>query len=369
MRIRVVKSSLKTIATALMLASANASWAQSSVTLYGTVDGGLLYLNKTGSEANQRNNGSLFGFTSSGLSPSIFGLLGHEDLGGGYKANFNLVSGISIANGGFDNTNGNLFGRQAWVSISSPYGEAAFGLQYSPFEVALFESDPRSFSQFGSSIVVYADNVGTGTFVSNAITWSSPTVAGFTARALVALGGVAGDFRAGFQYSGSLKYQFGGLMLNAAILDESQSDDKALNLSAFTMPVVAKTFGAAYNFSSVTVKASFTTYDAPRLLVGGARFGGANHVYNAGLIWHALPQLDVDAGAWYIRDPHESANHAITSTLGTTYYLSKNTSLYAQFGVTDNHGNESIGLTVENGGLVGAKGTTVGLNTGIKHTF
>jgi predicted porin len=53
---------------------------------------------------------------------------------------------------------------------------------------------------FGSGLVTYLNNVfGTGLFNPNAISYTSPEIAGLQASALLALGGAAGDFQAGRQ--------------------------------------------------------------------------------------------------------------------------------------------------------------------------
>lgn len=70
------------------------SHAQSSVSLYGIVDSGLIYLNKTSG-----NSGKLVGFNDSGNLPSLFGMTGSEDLGGGSRPSSSLkaVSTLPMA--------------------------------------------------------------------------------------------------------------------------------------------------------------------------------------------------------------------------------------------------------------------------------
>jgi predicted porin len=344
-------------------------WAQSSVTLYGVLDAGLIYTSKSYNPATGQNGGKQFEMISSGFEPSLFGLSGQEDLGGGVKAKFKLESGISLANGGFDNTNGGLFGRQAWIGLaSSNAGEFRAGVQFSPFILALYDSDPRTMSQFGSNISVYANNTFTGTFVSNSLNYTSPKVAGFTASVMYALGGVAGDFKAGRQYSGSLKFEGAGVLVNAAYYNASAGNDQSLNNTLFEVPLVAKTFGLGYTISSFTVKGSYTNYKAPETNLGGLVGGGSHDVWNLGASCYITPALNVNGGVWYLRDTHDSNTHGLLAVLGTQYSLSKQTSLYAQVGMTDNHGRSTLGLDVD-GALQGAPGTTVGGGVGILHRF
>jgi predicted porin len=343
-------------------------WAQSSVTLYGVLDAGLIFTNKSYNPATGQNGGKQIEMISSGLEPSVFGLTGVEDLGGGLKARFKLESGISLANGGFDNTNGGLFGRQAWVSLVSKVGEFKAGLQFSPYILALYDSDPRNMEQFGSNISVYANNTFTGTFVSNAFSFTSTKVAGFTASLMYAFGGVAGDFNAGRQYSASLKYEGAGLLVNAAVYDASAGNETSLNNTLFEVPLIAKTFGLGYSIGSFTVKGSFTNYKAPMTTLNGLVGGGDHDVWNLGFSYFVTPELNVNSGVWYLRDPHDSSTHGLLAVLGTQYSLSKRTSLYAQVGVTNNRGRSTLGLDVD-GALQGAPGTTVGGGIGILHRF
>ena len=215
------KFALRACAAAAGLVFASMAQAQSSVTLYGLLDGGLIYTSKT-LGANGQNAGHQYSFTDSGLSPSNFGMEGTEDLGGGLKAEFKLESGINIGTGGFNDSNGNFFGRQAYVGLKDGFGEVKAGLQYSPFFLALYDNDPRGLAQTGGSLMMYLDNVvATGIFTPNAVSYTSPVLWGFQGSALYSFGGVAGDFQDARQYSASLKYDNGTLAVNASFFDSN----------------------------------------------------------------------------------------------------------------------------------------------------
>lgn len=356
--------SSKTIlwSAALLSAVANApSYAQSSVTLYGDLDAGLIYTNRTPAAAPGQNAGHQFSFMDTGLTPSAFGLMGAEDLGGGLKAKFQLESGISVANGALSHSNGNYFGRQAWVALDGAFGEAKAGLQFSPFLLAIDNADPRNFAHFGSGLITYVDNVlATGLFNSNALSYTSPTFAGLTGSAMLALGGQAGNFQAGRQYSGSLSYQNGGLMLDVAFYDGNSGGTAITPLSS-TVAFVGRTLGAAYQFGALTAKASFTSYK-----VAGSF---SNNVYNGGLDYQASPALDLNGGVWFTSDRNDTKNHSILAALGAVYSLSKETQLYAQAGVVNNHGAMNTGFGLSDNTLYGLSGTTVGVDIGVRHTF
>jgi predicted porin len=336
------------------------AYAQGSVTLYGVVDAGIQFSSRT-MNANGQNAGHTFAMTDGGDGPSVIGLKGTEDLGGGFKARFNLEGGINVANGGFNSSNGNFFGRQAWVGLEGRFGEIRLGEQFSPFFLSVYETDPRTFSSFGSALVPYANNVVfTGGVNSNAILYNSPKFAGFEGSAMFALGGVAGNFNAGRQWSASIKYDNGTLMANAAIYDGNGGG--AVTPVPTNIQFEGKTIGIGYRFSAITAKASFTNYK-----VAGS-FN--NNVYGAGADYLALPDVDLNAGVWFISDRNHTSNHSVLGALGANYLLSKRTSLYAQFALVDNHGAMNTGLSVTDQSIMNElPGTTYGANFGIRHTF
>jgi predicted porin len=334
--------------------------AQSSVTLYGIVDSGIFYSNKS-LDASGKSAGKKFALIDSGLSPSQFGFKGTEDLGGGLKLDFNLESGINMTNGGYNDSNGYFFGRQAWMQLRSDIGSLKMGLQFSPFFLTLYDLDPRGLAPFGSSVVQYIDNVvGTGLTNANAISYASPVIAGLQGSVMGAFGGTAGDFRAGQQYSASVRYDNGSLLLAAAIYNGNAGGTAATTPLPTTIEFTGRMIGAGYRFGKLTVKASYTNYK-----VAGAL---NNHVWGGGADYLVTPEVDVNSGIWYTSDRNNTANHSLLGAVGINYYLSKATTLYGQVAVVNNHGSMTTGLSV-NGALNEGAGTSVGGAVGVRHMF
>lgn len=101
--------------------------AQSSVTFYGLLDEGISYANHV-TTANGPQSKVFYGSGVNG--GDRWGIKGQEDLGGGWKAIFNLENGFNAATGGLGQ-GGALFGRQAFVGLSKDgIGAIAFGRQY-----------------------------------------------------------------------------------------------------------------------------------------------------------------------------------------------------------------------------------------------
>ncbi|WP_240202681.1 MULTISPECIES: porin [Burkholderia] len=332
------------------------AFAQSSVTLYGSLDAGLLYTSRTaGGGAHQ------FSMVDSGTSASEFGIRGSEDLGGGLKAIFVLESGISTSNGGFSNSNGNFFGRKAWFGIKGDFGTVQAGLQYSPFVLSIINSDPRNVSFFGSGAVVYVGNVlGTGYLNPNAVTYTSPDLAGLQGSAMLALGGTAGDFQAGRQYSARLKYDIHSLTIDAAFYSGNEGGTAAFTPLPTTIAFTGRTVGVGYALGNLTIKASFVNYK-----VAGSF---DSRVFGGGLSYFVTPVFNLDAGAWYTSDGNNTVNHSVLTGAGIDYFMSKQTTLYGQVAFVNNHGKMKTGLSV-NGALYAGEGSTAGAVIGIRHTF
>ena len=82
------------------------AWAQSSVTLYGSLDAGIAYISNVGGS-------SKWMMEQGNMQPDRWGLKGVEDLGGGLKAVFQLENGFYTNTGAFAKS-GVLFNRQAF---------------------------------------------------------------------------------------------------------------------------------------------------------------------------------------------------------------------------------------------------------------
>lgn len=154
------------LAALVAMAGTSPAFAQSSVTLYGSADGGINYVSG--------QNGAKYALASGIREGSRFGFKGHEDLGGGWRALFvlenryeldtgatsnrpasgaqvpdrlnsaaalglpaptqPLVSSVAASIGGTIGVNlaNRLFDRQAYVALVTPVGAVVLGRQYTP---------------------------------------------------------------------------------------------------------------------------------------------------------------------------------------------------------------------------------------------
>ncbi len=188
------------------------AFAQSSVTLYGTVDDSLTYTNNEG-------GGAALAMFSGGLGGSKFGFLGNEDLGGGMAAIFRLENGFDM-NSGKLSYNGRLFGRQAYMGLSTDYGTITLGRQYD-FMVSNLQGLGAA-QLFGGSLAAHAGDVDGiwGTYpVSNSVKFVTKTYQGFNVGAMYSAGGTPGSIATGQQYGFGANYANGPLKVGAAYLE------------------------------------------------------------------------------------------------------------------------------------------------------
>lgn len=125
--------------------TAQAAFADNSVTLFGNMDIAVDHIHKgqgnlTGTVFSASPTGrALFGdssslnrVTSSTSSVNGLGIKGSEDLGSGYIANFMLEGQFQIDTGAQSGQDSRMWGRQSYVGLTTPAGEIRLGRQYAP---------------------------------------------------------------------------------------------------------------------------------------------------------------------------------------------------------------------------------------------
>jgi len=105
----------------MMFLCMSSAWAQSSVTLYGSIDEGITY--------DTNAQGSRTATVGPVAVPDFYGFRGTEDLGNQLSAVFALQNGFK-SNTGQGTVAGDAFSQFAWVGLSSPqYGTLTLGRQ------------------------------------------------------------------------------------------------------------------------------------------------------------------------------------------------------------------------------------------------
>lgn len=230
--------------------------AQSSVTLYGLIDTGLIYSN------NQQGSRS-WQETSSATQNTVFGLRGSEDLGGGLKAVFRLEQGF-VLNNGSQAFSGDAFGSQAWVGLESEqYGTLTLGRQYDVLN-DLVGPLSAEVNTWGGSLAAHPfenDNLAANSVViDNMVKYVSPLYHGLTAETMYAFSNKAGAFANNRSYGFAVSYAMGPLNLAAGYLQfnnagagtgAASSTDYSANFLAERQRIWS--VGGNYTFGSATL--------------------------------------------------------------------------------------------------------------------
>jgi predicted porin len=357
-----------------------AAHAQSSVTLYGAVDTGLFYQSTSAASfaPTAKNGGRVFGLKDAGISASIWGLKGTEDIGGGYKVNFRLQGTFNSGTGklGLADTTGGtaLFNPQATVGISGPFGSFDAGRQFTPMIYAMAETDVRGAQYFGSILTSWlginqaAGWTGANTnapigalYDSNALVYQSPKFYGASVALEYAPGGVPGQIQGGTRESAVLKYSNYGLNLSAVYYNGHDTNTAAptptgLNNNRFYY------FGAKYTFHGVSVSASYGLGKNP------ANPARADYEMISGALGYQFtPFFRITSGYYFLRDRNDGANHSSEYVLSADYSLSKRTTVYAQAGYVANRG--TMNQTITYGAPVAPGVSTTAAMVGLRHSF
>jgi predicted porin len=166
------------LAAALLAGFAGAASAQSSVTLYGILDGGLRYQQVSLSSGDSANNSGLAYGQQSG---NRWGMKGVESLGNGNNAIFMIESGFDLGNG-TSQQGGRLFGRQSWMGIeNNAWGQVRIGRMLNLTTDFLVNAVDPFGAGFGQLNMGHAFASGNTVRMDNTLMYKTPTMSGFQA--------------------------------------------------------------------------------------------------------------------------------------------------------------------------------------------
>jgi general bacterial porin, GBP family len=368
-----------------------AAHAQSSVTLYGTLDAGLIYANNSGGHNSwQQGSGS--------VSDTYFGLKGTEDLGGGLHALFKLESGFNLNNGRYSESN-TMFSRQAYVGLQhDQYGTITLGRQYDS-TVDYLAPLSEAGGGYGNNLSAHPfdnDNLDNSFSVKNSVKYQSANFGGFKFGGLYGFSNDAGQFSNNRAWSAGASYGMGPLNFAASYLQINNSrtgnangavaagQGSNTNLTADQQ----RTFGAGLNYAYGPAQVGFvwtnTHYD--NLIAasqGGTSFAlpsGTNlHLNNFELNgrYALTPALALDAAYTYTDGKVNGANGSgdpkwHTVSLQADYSLSKRTDVYVE-GVYQ-HASGELGNAGPNVAMINTLSPSstdnqVAATVGLRHRF
>ncbi len=343
------------IPAALACLLSTAAHAQSSVTLYGTIDAGLDYI------SNQKSgnvSGPSYSVQSGNVSTSRWGLRGNEDLGGGLSAVFTLENGFSVNNGKFGN-GGDEFGRQAWVGLSShQWGTVTLGRQYD-FLVDFVAPLSATGSGFGGNIADHPfdnDNLANDTRMNNSVKFRSANYAGFTFGGAYGFSNMGGGTSNNNSYTVGAQYANGPVNLAVAYLQSNQpggvntpqNTGGSLSSADGDSMLVGgrwRTFGAGARYAidkgSVGFVYTRTILNNPNEISEGGSYGSVNGQlltfsnYELNARYFLTPALTLGGSYTYTQGRFDSAGRTIAPNwnqfmLQADYALSRRTDLYLE---------------------------------------
>ncbi len=379
------KTHYRTLATALIGASALAAQAQtaisgSNITLKGVIDVAVETV------SNVNGVGRINRIPSNvGMMPSSFGIIGSEDLGSGLTALFNLEGGFAPDTGA-SGQGGRLFGRQANVGLNGPWGRVLLGRNQSSFYWSIWDSDVMGPALYAiGSLDPYIPNSRADNSIAYRGTFSGLTVAaeyslgrdtvnaGPSPAGTNCAGESGSDAQACRQWSATAKYdtadwgavatydsQHGRTLTSATDsvfggLTSSSKTDNRLLLAGYVKWAGAKIGGGVIHRNN---DGSTTKPHSDQWYVGAA--------------YPLTPQLTLTGLVTTMRYKDISDYNATLLSAQLVYNLSKRTAVYTQVGYIRN--DKLQNFSVSGGGASGssnpaAGGSQNGLSAGIRHFF
>jgi predicted porin len=386
------------LALAALGAFAGVAHAQSSVTLYGIIDEGFNINTNSGGK-------HLYNLSSGVLQGSRFGLRGTEDLGGGLKAIFVLENGFDV-NSGKLGQGGLMFGRQAYVGLSSQFGTVTLGRQYD--SVVDYVGPLEAGDQWGGYIAAHpgdVDNFNNAYRTNNTVKYTSQNYNGLTFGGTYSFGGQAGNFTGNQIWSLGAGYNNGPLVLGVGYLNArtpaasgglfnnggaASAPNAAVTSPVYAAYTSANTYqvigaGGAYTFGAATIGLTYSNIKFSNLGVAFAQpaVRGQSATFNNAELnfkYQLTPALLVGAAYDYTRGA--SIDGASTAqyhqgAVGVDYFLSKRTDVYvtgvyqhALGEVLNQAGTGVVDATAGINGLTGSSNQNqFTARIGIRHKF
>jgi len=319
---------------ALAALAASASFAQSSVTVFGIVDAAVRVENGTVADKTSMVN--------SGYNSSRIGFRGVEDLGGGMKATFHLEGALSNDDG---NATGLNFQRRSLVGLEGGFGKIELGREYTPHFWNHTVYDPFGTNGAGTSAALNTAAGGSTTVrTNNAINYVTPNFGGFTLQLQNAQGEAASNAAApdaGNMTAARLAYAQGALTFALASGKTNVSNG---------VDITSNNFGASYDLGVAKLMGAVVEDKKTGATTQKGSVVGLTAPLGAGTVRFAVSETKAGAA--------KTAKTAI----GYVYGLSKRTDLYTTYANTKHSGGNSDALA-------GVNGKVNALEAGVKHSF
>jgi len=377
------------LALAAVGAFAGAAQAQSSVTVYGIID--MSFQGRSTTISNLKTNSTNFNGDGS-ESTSRLGFRGTEDLGGGMSAFFTSEFQLYPTNANLSgDNNGGLFNRQTFVGLKkNGIGQFAMGTQYTPIHLAVSRNDPGQQNNMLGD-VIYTTNAAQG----NATTTTSYTVrqnqsltaatdrfAGFVVSGMYVNGNQStsnGGTNNSFGYALAVNYVWNKLNVDAAWQQFKNETSVAGVLTPAALPTnpsraaIGTTTtnglnitdsqyygGASYDFGILKAYAQYVNRKATSNINSNQYVKrSAQNIGVRGNITKTVEGWAMVGNGSYTAFGTGSPTANFTGwQVGSNYWLSKRTNMYAIYGATQTSSTSSA-----------PKASGSSYAVGVRHTF
>ncbi len=235
----------KTLVALAALTMVGAVSAQSTVTLFGSIDAGV--------GVSKVTNTAAFGGSGSDSGNQVFsgqqngsrwGMRGTEDLGGGMSAIFNLTGGFGVDTAALGQ-GGLLFGREAFVGLKGGFGQVTLGRQVvpqanGPYAITGGYANYDAWTSVAAAGATFGNRASIAderTRQDNAIQYQTPNMGGFVGTLMWAPG-------ENKNAAGASRFTSVGLDYAAAPF--------AVTFAYESIRAVTAAVGAGFTFSTVT---------------------------------------------------------------------------------------------------------------------
>ncbi|QIE30039.1 Outer membrane porin protein (plasmid) [Caballeronia sp. SBC1] len=305
---------------------ASGAWAQSTVTLYGSLDAGIAYISNSGGHAKWMEE-------QGNMQPDRWGIRAVEDLGGGLQSIVVLENGFYTNTGAFAKSSVE-WNRQAYVGLSSDqFGKVTLGHQ-TPFSfdylgplstgyqaASWYAFHPGNIDELADTGVVPYDN---------SVKFTSVNYHGLSFGAMLGLGNTT-NFSTGKSDSFGVSYANGPFTAAATYSNEHNRtvSVSTLGLATFqNQPAATYTAdkvenmgaGVSYTIGNVVTHALYT-----RVKLQSNGVSNLFQSYDAGATWKMVPDNWIAGGA--ATTTFAGARYT-QFEIGDIYLLSKMTQVY-----------------------------------------
>ena len=355
------------LALAVLGTFAGVASAQSSVTLFGTIDLNARYIKNDGSTRR-------LSLSQDGINSSQLGFRGVEDLGGGLKASFILLAGVNADTG---TTNSKFFNRRATVSLSGGFGEIRLGRDYVPTFWNDTNFDPFGTNGIAQSFAVKGLFTAGNTYIraDNSIGYFLPSNLGGAYGQLMAAAGEGGATNPG-RYIGG-RFGFAAGPFDIAVSAAQQR----FIAGAFQDPILAPNaaLGNTSNQKTYNVGGSYD-FGVVKLMAHIDRDTQDNNKETWGELGAVVPMGQGEIHVSYNRSKATTNTFSNTNNmyaLGYVYNISKRTAVYGTVARLSDGDHSNSTLAGPSAGFAGSSitalptisGKSTGAEVGVRHFF